>query len=184
MRVIAGQYKGRRLYPVRDRRVRPATDRVKETIFNVLATRLDLSGAAVLDLFAGTGSLGIEALSRGARRAVFVEIARSAVQIIERNLQALSAKSCSAVVQMDAMKYIREAGEQFDLVFADPPYAFESTHQLPALIYERHLASSRGFLLIEHRDTVSFPRNTAYRVSLTKKFAGTVVTFFQSATST
>ncbi|MFQ5797424.1 MAG: 16S rRNA (guanine(966)-N(2))-methyltransferase RsmD [Bacteroidota bacterium] len=184
MRVIAGQYKGRRLYSVRDRRVRPATDRVKETIFNVLATRLELSGAAVLDLFAGTGSLGIEALSRGAHRAVFVEAARPAVQIIERNLKALSAKSCSAVVQMDAMKYIRETREQFDVVFADPPYAFEFTDQLPTLIYERHLTSSGGFLLIEHRDTVRFPSSTAYGVSLTKKFAGTVVTFFQSATST
>lgn len=182
MRVIAGQFKGRRLYSVDDQRVRPATDRVKETIFNVLAMRLDFAGAIVLDLFAGTGSLGIEALSRGAHRAVFVETSRSVIHIIERNLKALSAESRSSVVRLDAIEYIKNTTEQFDLVFADPPYAYGLTDRLPALIYEHDIVGSGGFLLIEHRNTLSFPTSSAYRLSLRKQFGSTVVSFFQSAT--
>lgn len=183
MRVIAGEYKGRRLYSPADRGVRPAADRVKETIFNILSTRLDLRGATVLDLFAGTGSLGIEALSRGARRAVFVESAKSAVQIIERNLDAVSAKPSSSVIQTDVVNYIKDAREQFDIVFADPPYAYNVTDRLPTLICEGRLVRSGGFLVIEHPRMLRFPASTAYRVSLAKEFGTTIVSFFESATS-
>ncbi len=182
MRVIAGRYKGRRLYSVKGRRIRPATDRVKETIFNILSTRLNLTGTTVLDLFAGTGSLGIEALSRGARRTVFVENANFAVQIIERNLRALDAQAYATVVRTDALKYIRDTKEQFDLVFADPPYSYELTGKLPSLIFEHGLVPTGGYLLIEHQDTLGFPASKAYKMSLSKAFGNSVVSFFRSAT--
>ncbi|HXG01311.1 MAG TPA: RsmD family RNA methyltransferase, partial [Bacteroidota bacterium] len=89
MRVISGEYRGRILKSVNTLLVRPATDRVKQTIFDVLSTRLDLEGAIVLDLFAGSGSLGIEALSRGAAHATFVETNRDAARCIRQNLTAL-----------------------------------------------------------------------------------------------
>src|SRR3990170_248375 len=99
MRVISGTYKGRVLRTVRDQRVRPATDRVKESIFNILQNRIDLHGAHVLDLFAGSGSLGFEALSRGAAEVVFVDEWQGATRIIEENIKLLQCDDRCDVVK-------------------------------------------------------------------------------------
>lgn len=180
MRVIAGQYKGRRLFSINDHRIRPATDRVKESIFNILASRLDFVDSTVLDLFAGTGSLGIEALSRGARRAVFVESSGDAVRTIERNLEALNAQPSSTVIHSDAMRYMKKSTEQFTIVFADPPYAYRETGRLPDLVFERRLVGSSGFLVIEHQSQVMFRDRAGFTVGLARKFGSTVVSFFQA----
>jgi 16S rRNA (guanine966-N2)-methyltransferase len=118
VRVVAGAYKGRTLHAPRGQRTRPTADRVREAVFSMLGP---LDGVRVLDLFAGSGALAIEALSRGAAEAVLVERDPRAVAAIERNLEPLGA---SAVVRRrDVLAYLRESAEgPFDLVFADPPY--------------------------------------------------------------
>lgn len=123
MRVIAGRYGGRRLTAPAGRLTRPTADRVREALFSILG---DLSGMMVLDLFAGSGALGIEALSRGAERAVFVEQAAPAMAAIEANLSALGVPAANVQLRrrdvFAALRAAREARETYDLVFIDPPY--------------------------------------------------------------
>ena len=121
MRVITGSARGRRLRELEGLETRPTTDRVKESMFNIL--QFDIEGSRVLDLFAGTGQLGIEALSRGAAAAVFVEQRRDAVALIRENLKLTGLTDRARVVSGDALSYLAGAGERFDLVFLDPPYA-------------------------------------------------------------
>jgi 16S rRNA (guanine966-N2)-methyltransferase len=122
VRVIAGRYGGRRLGAPRGAATRPTGDRVREALFSLLGP---LDGLAVLDLFAGSGALGIEALSRGAARATFVDSAPAAVAAVRANLEAIGAGEDADVRRQDARAYLRAArggGQQYDLVFLDPPY--------------------------------------------------------------
>jgi 16S rRNA (guanine966-N2)-methyltransferase len=117
LRVVAGAFKGRRLTAPRGRRTRPTADRVREALFSMLG---DVEGARVLDLYAGSGALGIEALSRGAESAVFVERDPRAASVIERNLAAVGVDA--PVVREDVLRFLGRAEATFDLVFCDPPY--------------------------------------------------------------
>ena len=130
-RVIAGAAKGRRL-AVPPRGTRPTSDRAREGLFNTLATLLDLHGAAVLDLFAGSGAVGLEALSRGAAEAVLVESDRSAVQVARRNAGTVGLPG-AAVVARPVAAYLAADPRPFDLVFADPPYALDAATLAGAL---------------------------------------------------
>lgn len=178
MRVISGLYKGRTLTTVKDLAVRPATDRVKQTIFDVLANRMVMDGISVLDLFAGSGGLGIEALSRGAEHATFVENNVAAAAYIEKNLQTLGCDERATVLDMDAESFVMRCEESFDLIFADPPYGYGETAELPRLIFERRLIHPEGYLLIEHTTELSFASTARYLAGPVKRFGRTLVTFF------
>jgi 16S rRNA (guanine966-N2)-methyltransferase len=117
VRIVAGEFKGRRLAAPRGARTRPTADRVREALFSMLG---DVAGARVLDLYAGSGALGIEALSRGAASAVFVERDAQAVAAIERNLEPLDVEA--SVARADVARWLTRAEGRFDLVFCDPPY--------------------------------------------------------------
>ena len=135
MRIVAGEFKGRRLRAPRGMRTRPTADRVREALFSMLG---DLSGARVLDLYAGTGALGIEALSRGAASALFVERDPRAAAAIEENLRSLGLDD--PVHRQDALRFLTRGEGTFDLVFCDPPYdsvpriAGPLAERLPALL--------------------------------------------------
>jgi 16S rRNA (guanine966-N2)-methyltransferase len=137
VRIVAGEFRGRRLSAPRGVRTRPTADRVREALFSMLG---DVSGARVLDLYAGSGALGIEALSRGAAAAVFVERDPRALAAIRRNLDALGL--AEDVVRQDALRFLARAEGTFDLVFCDPPYdsvpriAGPLAERLPALLAE------------------------------------------------
>ena len=130
MRVVAGEFKGRRLAAPRGAGTRPTADRVREALFSMLG---DVTGDRVLDLYAGSGALGIEALSRGAASAVFVERDPQAVAAIERNLAAVGVEA--VVVRQDVLRYLARADGPFELVFCDPPY--DSASRLAAPLAER-----------------------------------------------
>jgi 16S rRNA (guanine966-N2)-methyltransferase len=183
MRIIAGRYRGRVLRTVRDLSVRPATDRVKQTIFDILVNRMDLDGARVLDLFAGSGGLGIEALSRGASQVVFVEQNEHAASFIEQNLSMLDCLGRAEIQCIDAMHFRARGDAPFDLVFADPPYAFPATRTIPAVVAAGRQVRENGFLVIEHSADLEFPPHEAYAVGPVKRFGRTVVTFFRSTSS-
>ena len=137
MRVVAGEFKGRRLSAPRGMLTRPTADRVREALFSMLG---DVAGASVLDLYAGSGALGIEALSRGAAGAVFVERDTRAAAAIERNLASLGIEA--PIARQDVLRFLARAEGAFDLVFCDPPYDSASrlagplAERLPALIAE------------------------------------------------
>jgi 16S rRNA (guanine966-N2)-methyltransferase len=126
MRIISGTAKGRRLHAPKDRRIRPTADRVKEALFNILAVVFgSFSGVRVLDLFSGTGNLGIEALSRDASTAVFVDDSREATLLVQKNLELTGLSGRGKILHKDAfaaLKQLMMRGEPFDLVFLDPPY--------------------------------------------------------------
>ncbi len=127
MRIISGKYKGRRLNSFKADHIRPTTDRVKETIFNILMR--DVPGARVLDLFSGTGNLGIEALSRGAQSVDFVEANPRSIRIIRDNLNNLQVDEPYTVNQRDAFKYLKEyKGEPFQVILIDPPFTEALAH--------------------------------------------------------
>lgn len=141
MRIVAGRYGGRKLKAPRGRTTRPTSERVREALFSMLG---NIEGAVVLDLFAGSGALGIEALSRGADRAVFVERDKAAIEALSMNLAALSIGEPHGELRpgdaLGALRGARQRGETYDLVFVDPPYARapelgrELSGLLPALL--------------------------------------------------
>jgi 16S rRNA (guanine966-N2)-methyltransferase len=137
VRVVAGEFKGRRLQTARGTRTRPTADRVREALFSILG---DVSGARVLDLYAGSGALGIEALSRGADSALFVERDQAALVALRRNLDAVGARA--EVRRQDVLRFLARPEGTFDLVFCDPPYdgapavAAPLAGALPALLGE------------------------------------------------
>ena len=120
MRVISGTARGRRLNGLQGMDTRPTTDQVKESLFNII--QFDIAGAQVLDLFAGTGQLGIEALSRGAERCVFVDQRREAAALVRENVKLCRFEDRARVAQEEALSFLSSCREKFDVVFLDPPY--------------------------------------------------------------
>jgi 16S rRNA (guanine966-N2)-methyltransferase len=136
MRVVAGTARGRTLVAPPGSRTRPTSDRVREAIFNALWSRDELEGARVADLFAGSGALGVEALSRGASHATFVDSDRAAQQAIRRNVDAAGVADRATIVTAPVDRWLAglPADEHFDLVFCDPPYAFDGWEGLLAAL--------------------------------------------------
>ena len=153
MRVITGIARGRRLETLPGEATRPTTEMVKESLFS--AIQFDIEGRRVLDLFAGSGQLGIEALSRGASGCVFVDKNTEAVQIIRRNLQTTGFSAVSQVLGADALTYLTRPGDRFDLVFLDPPYAAELL--LPALQKVAPLVNDGGIIVCETEGDTELP---------------------------
>lgn len=147
MRVITGRARGCQLKAPRGMSTRPTMDQVKEGIFS--AVQFELEGRRVLDLFAGSGQMGIEALSRGAARAVFVDESREAVQVIRENLEKTRLGDLAAVRQCEAMQYLDTARETFDLVILDPPYAEKFLENAIKKISEIDILSSSGIIICE-----------------------------------
>jgi 16S rRNA (guanine966-N2)-methyltransferase len=149
MRVISGKFKGRRLVSFDQDHIRPITDRVKESLFNIIATRIE--GAKVLDLFAGTGSLSWEALSRGAQETTIVDDNIKSLQIIKKNQELLKIGDGIKIVKDDALKFLkRYRGEPFDLIFLDPPFPSKICLKALEAVSQSNAASSATFVIIEH----------------------------------
>jgi len=178
VRIITGKYRGRVLSTVPDRSVRPATDRVRSTIFNVLQNRLRMADARVLDAFAGSGSLGFEALSRGASHVTFVDNQPKVLRVIESNARMLGCEDSCDVIESDALAFIANARRKFDLIFADPPYLYGETSGIPRSVFERELLARGGFLIIEHSRKARFEPSGLYESVVEKEFGGTRVSFF------
>ncbi|MDE3058285.1 MAG: 16S rRNA (guanine(966)-N(2))-methyltransferase RsmD [Bacteroidota bacterium] len=182
MRVIAGTFKGRVLRTVNDRSVRPATGKTRGAIFNILQNRIAWKNARVLDLFAGSGSLGIEALSRGAQHVVFVEHSRRVAEFLKQNVEQLSVNGACSIEISDAELFLKRIAHPFDIIFADPPYAWEKLLQLPTLVFESGAVAKNGYLIIEHPERLKFQESSLWRNVLSRKYGNTVLTFFSSVT--
>ncbi len=153
MRVITGTARGRKLEQLVGEDVRPTTDRVKEAVFSII--QFDIEGRRFLDLFAGSGQMGIEALSRGASEAVFVDNRRESVAIVKRNLQTTKLGDNAKVVQMDSISYLNIGREKFDFLFLDPPYG---TGLLQAALNKAESVMNKtGLILCESPVTEELP---------------------------
>lgn len=151
MRIVAGTARGRVLKGPKSREIRPTADRVRESLFNILGQWTD--GLSVLDLFAGTGALALEALSRGAVRALLVDKGREALALCQENVRALGFAACAEIWAMPVDRAIERLGREqrrFELIFADPPYALEATQSLLQHISTVGLLAPEGRLVLEH----------------------------------
>lgn len=163
MRVIAGDARGRQLLTPKNQRVRPTADRVKEALFSILLSRLgELNGMRVLDIFAGTGNLGIEALSRGADHAVFIDSHRESAEIIRRNLEITRYTGKAKVVVQEAaaaLKWLSRGEAPFHLVFLDPPYGEGHTERLLELLSTSPLIDEGSTVVAEFSAKEEIPRS-------------------------
>lgn len=146
MRVIAGEKRGTKLISLEGKDTRPTTDRVKESLFNIL--QWDIEGRLVLDLFAGSGSLGLEALSRGAAHAMFVDANAEAVAVIQSNIQKLRFEGKSKIICTDFQNALKNC-KIYDIIFLDPPYQSNFLDISLDLIYKNVLLSSHGVIICE-----------------------------------
>jgi 16S rRNA (guanine966-N2)-methyltransferase len=167
VRIVAGEFGGRRLVGPRDGRVRPTADRVREAWMSILAP--ELPGARVLDLFAGSGALGLEALSRGATHATFVELAPASLEALRANIGALDVGGRTTVRRGDALRFAQGlAAGEYDIAFADPPYGADAADRLVALF--RATPFTR-ILSVEH------PADRRVEGDQTRRYGDTAVTF-------
>ena len=149
MRIITGRYKGRHFDIPRSFKARPTTDFAKENLFNVLNGYLDFENATALDLFSGTGSITLELLSRGCAQVVSVEADRDHHTFIKQCLKKIGCDNCVAI-RGDVFRFLRSCHQQFDFIFADPPYALERLPEIPSLILDNHLLAPGGMFVFEH----------------------------------
>ena len=165
MRIITGKYKGRRFEVPRTFKARPTTDFAKENIFNVLNGYVDIEGATALDLFAGTGSITLEMLSRGCSSVVSVEADRDHAAFIRQCLEKIGVKECS-LIRGDVFRFLKSSRQQYDIIFADPPYALKELPQIPDLIFQKERLAPEGVFVFEHgkdHDFSSHPRFVEHR---------------------
>ncbi len=182
MRVIGGSARGRKLTAFRGDNIRPTTDRVRESLFSILTSRLgSLDGLTVLDLFAGSGALGIEALSRGAASACFVDRARQSIATIRRNLELCHLTDRAEMLQMDSQAVLsgllRERA--FDLIFMDPPYGKHAVAALLEPIGRRQLLHENGLVVVESGSQEEVPAKTAELQRIDqRRYGSTLLSFF------
>jgi len=165
MRIITGKYKGRHFDIPRTFKARPTTDFAKENIFNVLTGYMDFDSAEALDLFSGTGSITLELLSRGCHRVVSVELDRDHHRFICDCVKKLGTEACLPL-RADVFRFIKSCRQQYDIVFADPPYALKELPLIPDLVFERALLKPDGILVFEHgkdHDFSQHPRFVEHR---------------------
>lgn len=161
MRIITGIYKGRHFDVPRSFKARPTTDFAKENIFNVLNGYMDFDGATALDLFAGTGSISLELLSRGCSRVVSVEADRAHYAFICECIKKLGDDGCMAV-RGDVFRFVKNCRQQFDFVFADPPYALPGLPNIPTMVLDGDLLADGGIFVFEHGRDNDFSDNSRF----------------------
>lgn len=180
MRIISGKAKGKKLYSPKGQTIRPTADRVKESIFDVLGDRWE--GIRALDLFSGTGSLGLEAISRGAEQVVFVEKYRPALDLLKKNISLCGFDSHALVLAMPVSRGLTlmgQRGESFSVIFADPPYGRGWVDKTVQEILAHRVLSKEGVIVIEHASSESPHGDQGELATLKQKTYGdTTVSFF------
>jgi len=176
MRVITGTAKGRKLKTLEGEHVRPTIERVKEAVFSII--QFEVEGRRVLDLFAGSGQLGIEALSRGAASAVFIDSDKDAAQIVKANLEATALGEKATVLQTDSIAFLQTSGLTFDIVFLDPPYSTGLLQKALPLVGEK--MAPGGIIICEAPFAEKLPETAgAFNLNRIYKYGKTAVTTYR-----
>ena len=181
MRVISGKARGLKLNTPKNDDVRPTTDRVKESLFNMINSYI--MDSDILDLFAGTGSLGIECLSRGANQCIFVDNSKESINIVKSNIKKARVENESIVLNLDfksAINSLSSKNKQFDVIFMDPPYYKNMFSDALSAVDNNNLLKEDGIIVVEHDTVDKFPDNMGrlYK-SREKKYGNTTLTFYK-----
>jgi 16S rRNA (guanine966-N2)-methyltransferase len=181
LRVISGSLKGRKLLSIPGRSIRPTTDRLRESLFNMLSDKI--RGKAVLDLFAGTGALGIEAISRGADFAVFLDKSRQAVALIKKNIRLCGIEGKTEVIQWDVVRNlncIQSIRYAYDIVFMDPPYHMNAVKPVLVNLHQSQCLQTGAWVVLEHSAGKPMTDNPAmFSLWDQRRYGKTLVSFLQ-----
>ncbi len=176
MRIIGGEYRSRVLASFKGEEIRPTADRVKESLFNILSPRL--RGARVLDLFCGSGALGLESLSRGAREAVFNDLSKDSLLVLRKNIAALGVQSRSAVSHYDYLQCLASLRGTFDVIFLDPPYRTDYAVRAMDVIAARRLLDGAGIIVSERDRPFEDTPPSGLQLVDERKYGKTYLSFF------
>ncbi|MGN6616441.1 MAG: RsmD family RNA methyltransferase [Ilyomonas sp.] len=178
MRIISGKWGGRRINPpAKMPHTRPTTDIAKEGLFNILQNRMNFEGIKTLDLFGGTGSISYELASRGAADLTIVEKDAQMHAFITKNIIILGIENCK-VLKMEVFNFLNTCNEQFDFIFAGPPYALNTIDEIPKIIVEKKLIAPEGFFVLEHTPRNDYEKYEGF--SFQRNYGTTIFSFFQS----
>lgn len=183
MRIIAGSHKGRQLKSVSGKETRPTSDKIKEAVFHRMGPFFD--GGNGLDLFAGSGSLGIEAISRGMDHMIFIEKSPQAIRTINKNIDLVHCREKCEIYRNDAFRaldLLKKTKKQFDLVLLDPPYEKIHYQQLLDSLEEKNVVNENGFVYVEHNSSTNITMSDAFHIIFDKKYSETTsVTIFRKS---
>lgn len=183
MQIVAGQFKGRKLYAGNDLSIRPITNRIKETIFSILNDFFHQQN--VLDLFSGSGSLGLEALSRGAAHVTFVEKEEASIRVLKRNIDLLKVDpKLIKISKSDVLKYISGSFHTYNLILSDPPFKYSSLQKMVDQIFAENILEQNGLLMVHHEiDNLLKKDNVTYSVLKQKKIGRSLLSFIIKETT-
>ncbi|MEF9958366.1 MAG: 16S rRNA (guanine(966)-N(2))-methyltransferase RsmD [Niameybacter sp.] len=180
MRVISGKSRGTKLEAPEGMNTRPTVDRIKETLFNMIS--FDIPGCTFLDLFSGSGAIGIEALSRGAKQAVLVEHYADALKCISKNLEKTRLQDDAIVYNIDiytALQRIHQKNQRFDIIFMDPPYALDGIERVMQCIQTYDLLNEKGYVILERGTTPAPLQFENFELIKEKTYKTTTLSFFE-----
>jgi 16S rRNA (guanine966-N2)-methyltransferase len=177
MRIIGGKLKGLRFYPPKNLPVRPTTDLAKEALFNILQNLYDLNTLHILDLFSGTGNISIEFGSRGAEKIISVDKNFGCYNYIKQIALDQKLNQIKAV-KADVFKFLNQETDQFDLIFADPPYDLNRIPEIPHLVFERKLLTKNGMLIVEHQSMQDLSPHPNFKEN--RKYGYSSFSFFEN----
>lgn len=156
MRIVSGKFKGKRFEPPKNFKARPTTDFAKESLFNIISNNYNFENITALDLFSGTGSISFELASRGCPDIVSVELSPVHQAFIRKIIEQLDIKDQVRSIKQNAFVYLKGCSQQFDLIFADPPYDMEGIETIPDIIFEKKMLTDEGWFILEHSKNKDF----------------------------
>ncbi len=176
MRIVGGTFGGRRFSPPARIPARPTTEVAKEGLFNILDNAMDIEGIKTLDIFAGTGSISYELASRGAEDLTIIERDPLTIDFIKKTAKELGIDDKMNIVRSDVFKFLKQSTEQYNFIFADPPYALQNIDELPILIFEKNMLLPGGIFVLEHTTQHDYQQHP--RFQRMKNYGTLVFTFF------
>ncbi len=179
MRILGGSAKGRQIFTLKNDDIRPTGAKVRAAIFNMIAPYV--YGSVFLDAFAGSGAMGIESLSRGAKKSVFIDINASSIDIIKKNVKNTGFDAKSFILKENFFNFIRQNNSKFDIIFADPPYAMDQVCDILLKIEKADILNNEGLLIIEHDYNVAINQGSALTLIKQKKYSATMVSIYERA---
>lgn len=177
MRIVGGEFSGRRFSPPTNTPARPTTDVAKEGLFNILENMIDIEGIKTCDIFGGTGSISYELASRGAAELTLIERDNGNIQFIKKTAKELGIEDKLTIIRGDVFKFMKQSIDQYDFIFAGPPYALQNIDDIPMLVFEKKMLKPGGIFVHEHTPRNDYQKHP-YFLRM-KNYGTTVFTFFK-----
>lgn len=178
MRIVGGIFSGRRFTPPSSTPARPTTEVAKEGLFNILNNMMDIEDARCCDIFGGTGSISYELISRGAAHSTLIERDQGNISFIKKTAQTLNILDKLQIIKGDVFKFMKQSTEQYDFIFAGPPYALENIDDIPMLVFEKNMLAADGIFVLEHTPRNDYQEHPNFKRM--KNYGTTVFSFFMN----